>query len=54
MDLDIIAEGIETEEQIQYLKQFGNIIIQGYLLCKPMSETDLIKKMKDKSYNIMI
>ena len=54
LDLDIIAEGIETEEQIQYLKQFGNIIIQGYLLCKPMSETDLIKKMKDKSYNIMI
>lgn len=31
-----IAEGVETEEQLSYMKQIGCSVIQGYLLGKPM------------------
>jgi diguanylate cyclase (GGDEF)-like protein/PAS domain S-box-containing protein len=38
--LKVIAEGIETEEQFQLLKQNGCDVAQGYLFGKPMSPMD--------------
>lgn len=40
LDLDIIAEGIETDFQLQFLKQNGCTVGQGYLLSKPLAGTD--------------
>ena len=37
LNLDIIAEGVETEEQLQCLLQEGCHIIQGYYFSKPLS-----------------
>jgi EAL domain-containing protein (putative c-di-GMP-specific phosphodiesterase class I) len=34
--LDIIAEGVETEEQRQYLMKNGCTYYQGYLFSKPV------------------
>lgn len=36
LDLDIIAEGIETDFQLQFLKQNGCTLGQGYFLSKPL------------------
>ncbi|MCW8837101.1 MAG: EAL domain-containing protein, partial [Thiovulaceae bacterium] len=33
---NVVAEGIETEEQLEFVKKEGATIIQGYLYSKPM------------------
>ena len=46
-----IAEGVETKEQYQFLKENGCDIVQGYYLSKPLPANDfeeLIKKEFDK------
>jgi len=35
--VDVIAEGVETEEQFQLLSRLGCPMVQGYLLGRPMS-----------------
>lgn len=42
-DLDIVAEGIETEAQARRLVQLGCAEMQGYWFSRPMSESDLTK-----------
>ncbi len=41
IDLKVVAEGVETEDQLTFLKQSGCNQIQGYLLGKPMSAEKL-------------
>ena len=36
MDLTVVAEGVETKEQVDFLKEFGCDIIQGYYFSKPL------------------
>jgi EAL domain-containing protein (putative c-di-GMP-specific phosphodiesterase class I) len=36
LDMQVIAEGVETEEQLQMLTDFGCPQVQGYLLGRPM------------------
>lgn len=54
MNLTIVAEGVETEVQLAYLKKNNCDKIQGYLFSKPLAETDLddfIQKMKMGIHN---
>lgn len=51
-----LAEGVETYEQYQFLKEIGCEIIQGYYFSKPMSKKDFldyikIKKLESKNDN---
>ena len=41
LKIDILAEGVETEEQYEYLKDNGCGIIQGYYFYKPMAASDI-------------
>ncbi len=38
LGLSVIAEGVENEQQLDYLKQYDCDCIQGYLLSKPLDE----------------
>jgi EAL domain-containing protein (putative c-di-GMP-specific phosphodiesterase class I) len=42
LDIDIIAEGVETERQMAYLAGKGINIVQGYYFSKPLSEVELL------------
>jgi diguanylate cyclase (GGDEF)-like protein/PAS domain S-box-containing protein len=42
--LDVIAEGVETKEQIQLLKQMGCNQIQGYYFSKPLPANEIEEK----------
>ena len=37
MSLSIVAEGVETYEQVQYLSRLGCDEIQGYYFYRPMT-----------------
>ncbi|MBU3133744.1 EAL domain-containing protein [Clostridium gasigenes] len=43
LNLPIVAEGVETEEQLEKLKQMNVDYIQGYLFSKPLEEEDALK-----------
>ncbi len=40
LHLNVVAEGVETEEQLNFLKRNGCAIFQGYYFGKPMSAED--------------
>ncbi|MGO3802461.1 MAG: EAL domain-containing protein [Fusobacterium sp.] len=52
LDLSLIVEGVETIEQVNYLKSIGYIYGQGYYFAKPMPKDDfdnyLIKNRNKK------
>lgn len=43
--LRVIAEGVETEEQLNYLKRHGCDWAQGYFLSRPLAWDDLLKRL---------
>jgi EAL domain-containing protein (putative c-di-GMP-specific phosphodiesterase class I) len=50
LSLTVVAEGIETCEQLSYLQKFGCNLGQGYLLSKPVPAEE-IKKFLGKCRN---
>jgi predicted signal transduction protein with EAL and GGDEF domain len=47
LGLDLIAEGVETQEQAAYLRERGCYSIQGYLISKPVPIDELVKLCQD-------
>jgi len=43
---DVIVEGVETKQQLEYLQMLGAIYIQGYYLSKPVGITEVIALMQ--------
>jgi EAL domain-containing protein (putative c-di-GMP-specific phosphodiesterase class I) len=43
LDLDIVAEGVEHEAQLEFLKRRGCHVIQGFLFSPPVTEDNLIE-----------
>ncbi len=42
LGLHLVAEGVETEEQMRFLKELGCETLQGYLFSKPLPEAELV------------
>lgn len=40
LEMDLVAEGVETEEQLAYLAEKGCTVIQGYFFSRPLSADD--------------
>ncbi|MDA5544716.1 cyclic di-GMP phosphodiesterase [Yersinia rochesterensis] len=49
LNIETVAEGVETEQQLQYLTQHGVNFLQGYLLSKPLSVEDLVEFCTQKT-----
>jgi len=47
MKLRTVAEGVETEEQLRILRKLGCHRIQGYLLDRPMTSSDMTALLRD-------
>ncbi|MYM25989.1 EAL domain-containing protein [Duganella sp. FT135W] len=54
LDLSVVAEGVETEEQLQYLEQRGCQYIQGYLTGKPMAANVALAALKESIHAKMV
>lgn len=52
LSLKVIAEGIETEQQMQFLKEHNCDIVQGYYYSKPCSFEEC-KKILEKNYSLL-
>ena len=48
LNLNIVAEGVETEHQKQYLQDNGCEVFQGYLLARPCGIADFERAVKAK------
>jgi diguanylate cyclase (GGDEF)-like protein len=42
LNMDVVAEGVETEEQLNYLQHLGCAFVQGLLFGEPMSADDYL------------
>ncbi|MGH8166441.1 MAG: two-component system response regulator [Woeseiaceae bacterium] len=42
MSLEVIAEGVETEQQLELVTRFGCDLAQGFLIAKPMPEQEFL------------
>ncbi|MCP4076842.1 MAG: EAL domain-containing protein [Gammaproteobacteria bacterium] len=46
LELDVIVEGVETQQQLNYIKNIGCSIVQGFLLGRPLPESEVRKLLK--------
>ncbi|MDX5476113.1 MAG: DUF4084 domain-containing protein [Bacillaceae bacterium] len=47
LQLDIVAEGVETKEQLDILKRMGCKQFQGYYFSKPVTEVEVTKLLRE-------
>jgi EAL domain-containing protein (putative c-di-GMP-specific phosphodiesterase class I) len=48
LNLNVIAEGVETEEELKFLKSNGCMVVQGYLFSPPISGEEFEKTFLDQ------
>lgn len=48
LDLDVVAEGIETKEQLEMIHKCGCEVIQGYYISPPLNEEDILLWIKNQ------
>ena len=52
LDMQIIAEGIETQDHVEYTDSIGADFLQGYFYSKPVCEKDFIDLLaRQKSFD---
>jgi len=51
INIEVVAEGVESKKQLDILNEYGCNIIQGYYYDKPLENKEFIKRLKSKKYN---
>jgi diguanylate cyclase (GGDEF)-like protein len=54
LDLSVVAEGVETEDQLAYVESRGCDYVQGYLTGKPMSAHVAMAALKEDLYTELL
>lgn len=49
LQMKVVAEGVETKEQLDFLRERGCDFIQGYYFSKPVGFDDMEKKLTKKN-----
>lgn len=49
LQIDIIAEGVETQVQLEALQHFGCDLVQGYLFSKPLRIDEILNTNKEQA-----
>lgn len=52
LDIAVIAEGVETKEQAEFLRSNGCRMAQGFLYDRPLTHDDFEKRLKNRTYNV--
>jgi EAL domain-containing protein (putative c-di-GMP-specific phosphodiesterase class I) len=52
LGMQVVAEGVETEEEDRSLRQLGPVIVQGYYYAKPVSLDVLIRQTASQSKSL--
>lgn len=52
LGLDVVAEGVETKNELDTLKSFGCQYVQGYLFAKPMPKKEVESYLIQMQHNI--
>jgi EAL domain-containing protein (putative c-di-GMP-specific phosphodiesterase class I) len=50
LNLEVVAEGVETEQQLSFLKSKFCDEVQGFLFSKPLPAMDLTRLLKNKNF----
>lgn len=53
LHIPVIAEGVETREQLEYLRSFGCSYIQGYYFARPMPANEFEEFVKSKTIDVV-
>jgi EAL domain-containing protein (putative c-di-GMP-specific phosphodiesterase class I) len=50
LHLEVIAEGVETQEHLEFMHRHGCDAIQGYLFSKPLKVDELTSLLREDRY----
>ena len=53
MSMNVLAEGVETAEQLEYLQAIGCDYFQGYYFSRPLSEEQLISWIRARGSSVL-
>ena len=51
LNIEVVAEGVENEEQGETLRHLGCEWLQGYLYGRPMAADDFLRHYSDTQFN---
>ena len=51
MGMSVVAEGVEEKEQLEFLERYHCDVLQGYAICRPVSESEAIRFYQENSKN---
>ena len=54
LNLQVIAEGVENSEQLEFLKRHNCIVIQGYIFSNPLSNDSLIRYLSERKNGLVV
>jgi EAL domain-containing protein (putative c-di-GMP-specific phosphodiesterase class I) len=46
LDVSVVAEGVETPEQAELLREYGCELVQGFLFARPVDEGELERTVR--------
>ena len=50
LDMNVITEGVEKWEQVEFLKSVNIDLVQGFLFDKPLPKEDFEARLKSRVY----